>query len=101
MRFDWLISVALQYSIFRFGSRAQSFGPSLTVWEREHREMSAEPHRRNPYSVDLRWRVVWQRVGMNLTFKQISRRLNIDPSTACRIYNLFKVTGDVQPKLKK
>ena len=63
--------------------------------------MSAEPSRRIPYSVDIRWRVVWQRIAMNLTFQQISTRLNIDPSTAYRVYNLFKITGDVQPKLQK
>ena len=44
---------------------------------------------------------MWQRIAMDLSFQQISRRLNIDPSTAFRIYNLFKITGDVQPKLKK
>lgn len=65
--------------------------------------MSVEPGRRAPYSNDLRWRVVWQRIlfTMNLSFQQISTRLNIDPSTACQVFNLFQDTGDLPPKLRK
>ena len=37
-------------------------------------EMSttAEPGRRKPYDKDLRWRIVYQRIGMNLTFHKIA-----------------------------
>ena len=37
---------------------------------------SAEPGRKAPYSTDLRWRVVWQRAGMQLPFRDIARNLN-------------------------
>lgn len=62
--------------------------------------MSIEPARRIPYSVDMRWRMVWQHLALGLTFKEIAKRLNIDPSTACRVNNLFLITGDVQPKMR-
>ena len=39
--------------------------------------MSAEPSRTKSYSEDLRWRVVWQRISMDLSFRAIARNLNI------------------------
>ena len=42
---------------------------------------SAEPSRRKAYHSDLRWRVVWQRLSLELTFKQIAMGLNIAVST--------------------
>ena len=59
---------------------------------------SAEPCRRKAYHSDLRWRIVWQRLALELTFKQIATRLNIAVSTAKSIYSLFEITGDVEPK---
>ena len=43
--------------------------------------MSAEPGRKKAYSGDIRWRVVYQRIGMHLTFEAIARNLNIKHST--------------------
>lgn len=60
---------------------------------------SAEPCRRKAYHSDLRWRIVWQRLSLELTFKQIAMRLNIAISTAKSVYSLFEITGDVEPKL--
>lgn len=60
---------------------------------------SAEPCRRKAYHSDLRWRVVWQRLALELSYKQIALRLNIAISTAKGIFSLFEVTGDVEPKL--
>lgn len=60
-----------------------------------------EPGRRAPYSADLRWRIVWQRIAKELTFKQIGSRLGVSPSTAYRIYKLFVETSDVQAKKNK
>ena len=57
--------------------------------------LSAEPARTTAYSADIGWRVVWQHMGMNMTYKQIGSRLQIAPSTAHRIFNRFKATGDV------
>ena len=42
---------------------------------------------------------MWQRLSLELTFKQIATRLNIAVSTAKNIYSLFEITGDVESKL--
>ena len=59
---------------------------------------SAEPGRKAAYHKDLRWRVIWQRLAMELTFREIATRLNIAVSTAKRVYSCFEVTGDVEPQ---
>ena len=59
--------------------------------------MSAEPGRKKAYSIDLRWRVVYQRIGMNLSFPKIAERMNIAISTVYRIYAHFEQTGEVEP----
>ncbi len=59
--------------------------------------LSAEPGRKTAYSHDIGWRVVWQRLGMDLTFEQIGKRLQIAPSTAHRIFWRFRDTGEVAP----
>ena len=64
-------------------------------------KMSAEPGRKRAYSVDIRWRVVYQRIGMELHFHEIANRLNIATSTAHRIYQQFARTGDVEPARRK
>ena len=61
---------------------------------------SAEPGRKAPYSRDIRWRVVWQRVGMELPFQTIAKNLNIAASTAYSHYKRFEITGDVSPTLQ-
>ena len=63
--------------------------------------MSAEPGRKRAYSVDIRWRVVYQRIGMELRFHEIANRLNIATSTAHRIYQQFERTGNVEPMQRK
>ena len=47
------------------------------------------------YSRDIVWRVVWQKIGMGLTFRQISLRLQIAVGTAHRIFMRFKNSGEV------
>ena len=44
---------------------------------------------------------MWQRMALDLTYEEISMRLNIAQSTARRIYTLLEVTGDVLPKYVK
>ena len=58
--------------------------------------MSAEPGRKAPYS-DIRWRVVWQKTAMELSFRQVSRNLNISNGTAYNIFRLFERSGSVSP----
>ena len=42
---------------------------------------SAEPRRTAGYSRDIGWRVIWQKVGMGLTFRQVAFRLQLAVST--------------------
>ena len=58
---------------------------------------SAEPARTAAYSSDIGWRVVWQRAGMGLSFRDIATRLQIGLGTARRIYKKFEETGEVAP----
>ena len=58
---------------------------------------SAESGRRAPYSRDIIWRVVWQKVGMGMTFRQIASRLQIATGTAPSIFARFQDTGDISP----
>ena len=59
---------------------------------------SAEPGRKTANSLDIRWRVVWQHLGMELPFRTIGMNLNIASSTACSIYQRFEQTGAVNAK---
>ena len=59
--------------------------------------MSAEPGRKTAYSNDLSWRIVYQRIAMNLPFVKIAQNLNIAVSTVHRIYRLFEESGTVDP----
>ena len=56
---------------------------------------SAEPGCKAPYSNDLRWRIVWQRFGMELSLRQVAENLNISLGTAYNICKLFESTGSV------
>lgn len=56
---------------------------------------SAEHGRKAPYSLDLRWRMVWQRFGLELPYKEIARRLNVAVSTVYAVCKRFEETGDV------
>lgn len=60
--------------------------------------MSAEPGRKTAYSADLRWRIVWQRIGMEQSYRKIASSLNIAPSTAVATLKLFQRTGDVSSR---
>ena len=60
--------------------------------------MSAEPGRKRAYSKDLCWRVVWQRIGMQLSFRKIARNLNISCSTAQLTFKRFELTRAVSPR---
>ena len=55
----------------------------------------AEPGRKKAYETDLRWRIVYQRIGMNLSYKRISSNLNIAPSTVHQSFKQFTESGCV------
>ena len=59
--------------------------------------MSAEPGRKAAYSNDLRWRIVWQRIGMELTYRRIAKNLSLSLGTVHNVYRHFKETGEVAP----
>ena len=58
---------------------------------------TAEPGRRRPYDKDLRWRIIYQRIGMTLTYNRIASNLNISTATCQRIYMKFVQTGTIDP----
>ena len=59
---------------------------------------SAEPGRKAPYAADLRWRMIWQRIGMELPYRTIASNLNVALGTVYHVNHLFLETGDVLVK---
>ena len=59
--------------------------------------MSAEPGRKAPYSSDLSWHVVWQRIGMELAFREIATNLCPSLGTVYNHFKRFQMTGEVAP----
>ena len=59
---------------------------------------SYEPGRTCVYSKDLRWRMVYQRLGMGLSLKMVGENLGVDQSTIHRTVELFLKLGDVEKK---
>lgn len=55
---------------------------------------SAEPRRTSAYSQDIALRVVWMRLGMDLTFRSIADRLQIGLGSAYRLYQRYVRTGN-------
>ncbi len=62
--------------------------------------MSAEPSRKKAYGIDLRWRMVYQRIAMNLRLQKFARNLNVALSTVHRVCKQFKQTGSVVPRCR-
>ena len=58
---------------------------------------TAEPGRKRAYDSGLRWRIIYQRIGMNYTYQKIAHNLNISVCTAQRIFQRFKATNSVDP----
>ena len=54
-----------------------------------------ESARSKAYSSDLRWRMVYQRCLMGLSYAEVGRRLNVHPTTVSRTVQLFEETGTV------
>jgi len=54
---------------------------------------SAEPGRKAAYSSDLRWRIIWQRYGMELSFRKAAENLSISLGTTYNIRQLFEEKG--------
>ena len=59
---------------------------------------SSEPGRTAAYSEDLRWKIVWQKVGLGLGYPIVARNLSVSKSTCVRIVKRFRLTGRVAKK---
>ena len=56
---------------------------------------SCESARTKAYSNDLRWRMVYQRCMLGLTYEEIASRLSVDPSAVWRAVQRFEEHGTV------
>lgn len=59
--------------------------------------MSYEPGRKTAYSMDIRHRIIWQRLAMELGVRTIVRNLGVSIGTVFNICKLFEETGTVEP----
>ena len=55
---------------------------------------SIEPQRTRD---DLRWRMVYQRLALELAYNEIAKNLSVDSSTVQRVIERFETTGTVSP----
>ena len=62
---------------------------------------SYEPARSSAYSDDLRWRMVYQRMALGLTFDQISKNLGVDKSTAQITVTQFTLGAYISDPIQK
>ena len=56
---------------------------------------SCESARTKAYSNNLRWRMVYQRCMLGLTYEEVTSRLSVDPSTVWHIVQRFEEHGPV------
>ena len=64
----------------------------------QHKMATCESTRTRAYDSDMRWRMVYQRLVLNLPFKTISQNLCVDISTVRRILRLFQDTNSVRKR---
>lgn len=60
---------------------------------------SCEPCRCSAYSEDLRWRIVYQCLGLDLSYRKVASNLGVDPSTLSRVVKRFQLTGSVTKEI--
>ena len=51
----------------------------------------------NPYSVELRWRIVWIYLTLNYSVSEIAALFCVSERTVWRYIALFRQTGDIEP----
>lgn len=59
---------------------------------------SCEAHRSSAYHEDLRWRMIWQREALGLSYHEVAKNLGVDMSTIRRTLKIFKTTGNVRKR---
>lgn len=62
------------------------------------RSSSIESSRSSAYDEDLRWRIVYQSLGLELSCRKVASNLGVDPSTVSRVVQRFQCTGSVEKK---
>ena len=62
--------------------------------------MSCEPERKSAYSSDLKYRMVWQRIAMELSVRKVAHSLSVSVGTVYNTCKLFEHTGSVDRQCK-
>jgi len=62
---------------------------------------SAEPTRKAPYSNDIHWRIVWQRLAMDLPYWKIAQNLSIGVGTVYNVFKTFQNSREVSNSSKR
>ena len=78
--------------------RCGLFVVAMTTFLTKFKMTSCEKLRSSAYSEDLRWRIVWQRYGLQLNILKIAENLSVDKSTVSRVLHTFCSTGLVSLK---
>ena len=60
-----------------------------------------DPHRTRAYSADLKWRMVYQRLMLGLTYQLIAKNMTVDVSTVWRAVEKSQAEGTVATKYCK
>ena len=55
----------------------------------------------SPYSVDLRWRIIWLTQIQHKPYIVVSELLTVSVRTISRYVELFNTTGDIQPRSRR
>ena len=55
----------------------------------------------NPYSLDLRWRIVWAHLAHKKSYAEIAALFNVSERTIRRYVARFQITGDVEPSKRR
>lgn len=59
---------------------------------------SCEPLRGRAYDENIRWRMIYQREMLGLTFQEVASNLNVNTSTVWRVVKQFQEQGPVSAK---
>ena len=54
-----------------------------------------------PYSLDLRWRIIWIALAWHSSPQHIGQQLSVSERTVRRYLKMFEETGDVKPRLRR
>ena len=78
--------------------RCGSIVVAMTTFLTKFKMTSCKKLHSSAYSKDLRWRIVWQRYGLQLDILKIAENLSVDKSTVSRVLHTFCSIGLVSKK---